>query len=100
MLRRSIVLRGLAVDEVVDEHILDIIDRYVKERVPTGGFLEAVLCNDLREAYNRADDQNFIALPWIVFYLYNEVPGDCWGSLRAVKNWLAGPDEDENEEER
>lgn len=70
-------------------HIIPCIDRYVDHRIPTGGFLEAVLSNDLREAFGRADIQNRYLMFDIVSYLYSEVPSACWGSPERVKNWLS-----------
>ncbi len=67
---------------------MDSLDRYVNQRIPTGGFLEAVLSNNLREALGRADDENAAALRDIVAYIYNELPGACWGSPERVDAWL------------
>jgi len=64
------------------------IDRYVQYGIPTGGFLRAVLANDLKEACGRADVYNQVALPCIVAYLYNECPATCWGSYDRVDLWL------------
>lgn len=64
------------------------LDRYVKEKIPTGGFLYAVLTNDLFEAVGRADIQNRHALFEICRYIYNELPLGCWGSVEKVSNWL------------
>lgn len=64
------------------------IDRYVEHGVPTGGFLRAVLSNDLSGACERADVYNQIALCCIVAYLYNKCPGACWGSPESVAAWL------------
>lgn len=65
------------------------LDRYIQYHIPTGGFLEAVLSNDLKEAFGRADKENRIALFEIVKYCYNELPSDCWGSPEKVDAWLA-----------
>ena len=64
------------------------IYRYVEHRILPGSFLEAVLCNDLKEAVARADGQNIRRLPEYVRFLFNEVPTNCWGSPQAVKEWL------------
>ena len=64
------------------------IDRYVADRIPTGGFLEAVLCNNLKEALGRADTQNLKDIKEIVEYCYWEIPGVCWGSPEKVRAWL------------
>lgn len=64
------------------------IERYIKDRKPPGDFLTAVICNDLKEAVARADDENQNNLPAYVGYFYNEAPSACWGSRAAFKNWL------------
>lgn len=63
------------------------LERYLKDHVPTGDFLKAVLSNDLINAIHRADMFNLPALVDIVKYLYNDFPGNCWGSPEAYKNW-------------
>lgn len=72
----------------VPAHTIGAIDRYVKNRIPTGGFLRAVLENDLREAMGRADSINRESLFDIVSYIYNECPAACWGSVENVEAWL------------
>ena len=72
------------------QRTLDGIRRYVNDRIPPGHFLTAVLSNDLRGAFSRADDENRAAMFAIVSYCYNEIPGACWGSPEAVGEWLDG----------
>lgn len=69
----------------------EAIDRYVRDHLEPGGFLSAVLCNDLRGACERADTQNRPALWHIVNYLYNQCPANCWGSEARVTAWLETP---------
>jgi len=64
------------------------IDRYVNQGIPPGGFLEAVLSNDLKGALGRADEENRRDLFEIVQYCYMEIPSDCWGSAEKVSEWL------------
>lgn len=64
------------------------IDRYVDQRVPPGGFLMAVLSNDLTDALGRADEENRANLFAIVNYCYNEIPFTCWGSPEKICAWL------------
>ena len=66
--------------------------RYFDKRIPPGGFLTAVLSNDLVEAINRADDENVHCLKAYVMWLYNRGPakGYGWGSPEAVADWLSG----------
>ncbi len=71
-------------------HILDGIRQYVEHRIPPGGFVNAVLENDLKEAFARADNESLAGMFGIVSFCYNEIPGTCWGSPERVKAWLAG----------
>lgn len=74
-----------------DEHMKGIIAtlrRYVDDKIPTGGFLQSVLSNDLTEACVRADDINRYILFDIVKYIYNNLPMNCWGSPEKVQRWL------------
>lgn len=64
------------------------LDRYGKDHSPVGHFLTAVLENDLCQAVFRADDYNIQDILEIVRYVYNDLPGTCWGSPAAVKAWL------------
>ena len=75
------------------ESTKNTIDRYVSDRIPTGSFVEAVLCNNLKEAIGQADTENLRDIKEIVQYCYWEIPGSCWGSPEAVKNWLNGDKE-------
>ena len=93
----------LAREQAHDEHrndpwwcppeIVESLLRYWHQRIPTGGFLEAVLCNDLRDACGRADDTNIRHLPGIVQFCYWQLPGGSWGSPERVNAWLAREDE-------
>lgn len=62
---------------------------YVEERRPVGGFLTAVIENDLREAVGRADGFNLDQLPAFVNFFYNHAPSTCWGSRAKMDAWLA-----------
>lgn len=67
----------------------ETIDNYVKHGIPTGGFMEAVLCNDLKEAIGRADAENLRDIKEIVSYVYWEIPANCHGSPEKVREWIA-----------
>ena len=73
---------------MIKARTLHAIHQYVDHKVPTGGFLEAVLSNDLAGAVGKADLENGRALAEIVKYVYNEIPADCWGSRDAYVSWL------------
>lgn len=66
----------------------ETLERYVQNKIPTGGFLKAVLENDLVEAFGQADDINKYRIGEIIKYIYNELPSLCWGSPEKVQNWL------------
>ncbi len=69
-------------------HIQDGVERYIEHGVPPGDFLTAVICNDLRESFGRADEVNIARMFDIVGFFYNEAPGGCWGSLEKMKRWV------------
>jgi hypothetical protein len=69
-------------------YMIDGLEDYINRHVPPGGFLRAVLENDLVEAVKRADNANMAALPAYARYLYNFAPRDAWGSPAKVKAWL------------
>ncbi len=73
---------------LIEPRFKESIDRYIEYGVPTGGFLEAVMSNDLREAVGRADEYALENIPHIVAYLYNDTPMGCWGSRENVQSWL------------
>jgi len=73
---------------MIKQSTLDIIHRYVNEHAHPGGFVRAVLENNLTQAYGYADAENFASLKEIVKYCYWEIPGDCWGSPEKVRAWL------------
>lgn len=78
-------------------NLRESLDRYARYGVPTGGFLRAVLENDLHMALARADADSLAALPAIAAYIYNCLPSTCWGSTWKVKahidQWLPQSEE-------
>ena len=73
---------------MIPEHLKAALDRYVNHKIRPGSFLEAVLSNDLFDAIGRADNVSRACLFDICKYVYNELPGDCWGSREIVERWL------------
>ena len=72
----------------VPQHLIDSLYRYANEGYETGGFLKAVLANDLMEAINRADHESLPQLKAICQFIYNELPAPCHGSYAKVAEWL------------
>jgi len=73
----------------IPPHMMDGLTRYIEHGIAPGGFLTAVLENNLREACARADDINIRNLPAYIAYLYNDAPSACWGSPEKVDAWVA-----------
>jgi len=68
--------------------LLESLVEYVVIGRPTGHFMYAVLVNDLFQAYAHADCGSVAAMPFIVKYIFNHLPGNCWGSPEEVGEWL------------
>lgn len=79
-----------SMDEFIRPVIREELDAWGRMELPhlPGGFLTAVLKNDLAEACGRADYQNAVMLWQIVSYIWNELPAACWGSPQPVDAWL------------
>lgn len=73
---------------IIPPHCREGLIEYIRVGRPVGSFLTAVLSNDLREAFSRADDENLHALIDYVKYLYNYAPSQCWGSPSKVTRWI------------
>ena len=56
----------------------------MKNGILPGGFLTAVLENDLRESFARADVMSVEQLPGLVAWMYWNLPSNVWGSREAV----------------
>jgi len=72
----------------VPRELLEGLDRYFNQRIPTGSFLRAVLQNDLRTAVATAHPQSMRALAAVVRVIDYHAPEEAWGSPEAVEAWL------------
>jgi len=72
----------------IPERMMRGIDNYLRHRLQPGGFLSAVICNDLTSAVFYADDENLKNLPAFVSYFYNEVDSRAWGSREKMIKWM------------
>ena len=77
------------------EHIRGATQRYIERGILPGDFLQAVICNDLKESFARADEENIAKMFDIVSFFYNEVPRLCWGSKERMKTWMANKEAEE-----
>lgn len=70
------------------KQMLDSLKAYTEYGRPTGDFLLAILENDLKEAFGRADNLSRWMIMPLVKYVYNNMPGAAQGSPEKVKAWL------------
>lgn len=73
------------------EETFEALRNYVVNHRAPGGFLTAVLSNDLMEAVLRSNPDSRFAIPKLCEYIYDHCPGDCWGSAEAVEKWISVP---------
>ena len=62
--------------------------QYIEHGIEPGGFLKAVLTNDLFGAFGQADSINRHRMFDIFQWLYNEAPSQCWGSKERFEAWI------------
>lgn len=73
----------------IPAHMHDPIARYVASgELEPDDFLEAILENNLREAFSRADDDNIGNVGAFLGFFHNYAPSVCWGSPARVKDWI------------
>ena len=70
-------------------HMQDTARLYVEHGVIDSSFFTALVSNDLRGAFLRADDTNTAAMRDWVQWLHWEAPGNCHGSPEKVAAWIA-----------
>jgi hypothetical protein len=75
--------------ELLPEHMVGAMHRYLFDRIPPGSFLTCVLSNDLRGAFGAADLVNRSRLVDIVEFCRRALPSISWGSSEQVNKWLA-----------
>lgn len=73
-------------DKIPERLLLGLV-AWAEKKHRVGHFLTAVLSNDLCEAVARADEESMAALRQIVLFVYNNLPGMCWGSKEKVAAW-------------
>lgn len=72
----------------VPPHMRDGFKLWIENGIPPGSFGMAVLSNDLKGAFGKADNINKNHIGSIVAWFYNFAPSDCWGSEEAVNDWI------------
>ena len=72
----------------VPEFTMDRLKMYIEKKRDPGGFLIAVLEDKLHESLAKADSGNLKAIKEIASWIYWQAPGNCWGSVEEVDEWL------------
>lgn len=72
----------------IPRNLADSIERYLMHGVPPGGFLSAVIRNNLRATYALGDPVSLSVLPTILMFLHWEAPGGSSGSPQIMDEWI------------
>ena len=84
---RNEPFRKALLDSVVPTHLQPGLVRWIEEGVRPGGFLSAVLANDLAKAMVRADELSLVGLPALSRFISTNAPIGSFGSPKALENW-------------
>jgi hypothetical protein len=71
----------------IPPRLIDSLAGYLADGELPGGFLVAVLSNDLQQATYKASTDYYQHIGAIGQYLYRYAPGGSWGSLANVIAW-------------
>ena len=81
--------RLVAGRHLIPLHMVRGVENYFLRGIPPGGFLTALLCNDLMGAFAKGDDDNLAAMHGWARFLYNYAPSGSFGSPANFDAWLA-----------
>ena len=71
---------------MIPHAVLSGLVRYVRDGIVPGGFLRAVIANDLFDAACRADDDSRAALGELALVIFHHCPSGCIGE-KAIEKW-------------
>lgn len=72
----------------IPEHMRSGARLYIEQGISPGGFLMAVLCNNLVDAFGRADTINRQELfAWTAWLMW-DIPANAWGSAEKVDAYI------------
>ena len=72
----------------IPSHTQYALTDYIERGIPVGGFLHAVLSNNLVDAVSKADVQNLPALKDIVNWIVTRAPQGSWGAEALLLRWI------------
>ena len=73
---------------LIPDRVMNNLLQYVEGNEAPGGFLFAVLSNNLFEAIGRADNEMQPLIPLLVKFISWKIPYGCHGSPDIVKAWM------------
>ena len=73
----------------IPEYTQGALKQYVEDGLSPGAFLVAVLTNNLMGAIFTGDNNNLKALKEICMFVYNDIPGNAWGTKEKMTKWIA-----------
>lgn len=74
---------------LIPNHMHEGLRVYCENHRRVGGFLQAVLSNDLCKAVTKADTLNKSALANYIMWLHTYAPSGSFGSAEAYEEWTA-----------
>lgn len=81
-------------EDGVPSHLRDGLFSFIRTGRPVGGFLTAVLTNDLSGCIRAADPISLRALAQTVRWLQRCAPSAAWGSVEHMRRWSELPQAD------
>ncbi len=86
---KQILVEGEPIDySGIPEHMRGAMQRYMEHKIKPGGFLTALLENDLMSTLRKADDINKQRLYDYIVWLRNHAPSGSFGSNDVCRKWL------------
>lgn len=76
-------------DDQVPAHTAEALERYLFDGLEPGGFLSAVLANDLHRASQNADQVNMDYIGYIARWLVHYAPANSYGSYATILQWCS-----------
>jgi hypothetical protein len=68
--------------------LLNCLVEYAEDKLAPGSALTGLLENDLKKFVANADPTTLANLQLLFQFVYNVLPGDCWGSKEVVDHFL------------
>ncbi len=83
------IVNGSPIDysKIPAQHMAGAVKRYIENGIAPGGFMTAIITNDLRGAIMRADSTNSSVIKEWIWWFQEHAPAACWGSEEKMESW-------------